>query len=152
MKKKWIGIALISALLLVGCGQDTAEQTTPAPTEPETVTEVENTTEPAVVEEEKTWLFTSEEGDFTVEIPIRFLLIETQEINDSESITSGYIYKFRAESETLEISDLSFPGVTVDQSLIEEEIEMAPGMEVLRMDEVTSEKAGTFYGVLANDT
>ena len=100
------------------------------------------------VQVEESYIFENEEKDFSLEIPTRFELVETELVED---YAQGYIYRFTSGPETFEISDIEFPGVTVDEALIEEEVEMGSGLEITRFDHVEVPSVGTFYGALVHD-
>lgn len=96
-----------------------------------------------------TFVFENEGKDFTISIPARFVLAETEVLDD---VLKGQIYRFKNGTETLEISDIEFPGVEVNEELIKEEMEMGSGLELTRLDKVEVPGAGTFYGALVHDT
>ncbi len=95
------------------------------------------------------FLFKNEEENFSLDIPGRFELVETEKLTDG---LKGNIYRFVNADESLEISDIEFPGVEVNEALIEEEMEMGSGLEITRMDNIDLPGQGKFYGALVHDT
>lgn len=141
-----MGTGLIFA---AGCSDKNAE-VSPPPAQEQPAAEPEKT-EPEKQEPvtEELVVFENNQKDFSISLPARFKLDETIEIAEEPA---GFVYKLSDGNETLEISDIAFPGVEVNEELIHEEIEMGSGLEVLRMDNITVTDQGTFYGALVNDT
>lgn len=150
MNKKYAAL-LLSALLVFGltaCSK-TAEQEGGAGDAPavEAPKQEENKGTGEAVQYE-TFTFENELKDFTIEIPSRFELAETELVDD---FLQGHVYRFVSGPETFEISDIEFPGVEVNETLIEEEIEMGSGLELTRLDNIDVPNVGTFYGALVHD-
>ena len=132
-------LATVMVFALAACGpSDSAGNNS----DKETPSGPESTTE-------ESFVFSNELGDFSISIPGRFELIKTEELTDT---LKGHIYQFKSGDEVLEISDIEFPGVEVNEALIEEEMEMGGGLEITRMDNITVPGQGTFYGALVHDT
>lgn len=89
------------------------------------------------------------ETDFQLDIAGRFDHVATEKVEDG---LEGHVYRFADGDETLEISDIAFPGVEVSEALIEEEVEMGGGMEITRLDSIDLGDRGTLYGGLIHDT
>ncbi len=154
MTKNWIGkmslLAVVAAMALVGCGpKETAtteqETQTTAPTEQNATTQA-----PSKEEFEP---FESTVDGIKLNVPKRFSLVETEVIAEEDNKgTNGSIYRFEDGNEVLEISRLYFPGVTVNEELIEEEVHLGQGLQVLRMDHMETKDGVKIYGVLTHDT
>lgn len=93
-------------------------------------------------------LFESKDGDFLVNLDSGYV---EKTVDESEN-PKGYVYSYERGDEILNISEFTIPGVTLDEKMIEEEIEMATEMEVLRPDTIDLKENGKFYGVLVKDT
>lgn len=130
-------VTMVFAMVACGAPKDTGNNP-----DNEAQSESENTAD-------ESFVFSNERGDFSVRIPSRFELIETEELSDT---LTGHVYKFKSGDEVLEISDIEFPGVEVNEALIEEEMEMGGGLEITRMDNIDIPGQGTFYGALVHDT
>lgn len=158
MKRK-IAKALILAIILTvglaGCEKKTQENTGNSQTQEN---KIEDNKENTDIEEKKpdekseTFIFTNEKEDITVNIPKKFELVEIENVTQEQGKgTEGNIYKFKSETEMLEISDLVFGDVEVNEAFIEEEVSLASGLEVLRMDHFDTPVTKVF-GLLAHDT
>lgn len=144
-KKYWAFLlATILTFGIVGCSQK--EETNEGAENPPQVEEPSKAEE---VTELETFTFENDLKDFTIEIPSRFELVETEVVDD---LLKGHVYKFESGPETFEISDIEFPDVEVNEDLIQEEIEMGSGLELTRLDNVEVPNVGTFYGALVHDT
>ncbi|MGL5258280.1 MAG: hypothetical protein ACRC76_14730 [Proteocatella sp.] len=98
--------------------------------------------------EAKSILFENQAGDFSVELNSDYV---EKSVDKSEN-PEGYVYSYERGEEVLNISEFIIPGVTLDEKMIEEEIEMGTEMEVLRPDNIDLKDKGKFYGVLVKDT
>lgn len=93
-------------------------------------------------------LFEGNDGDFSVNLDSGYV---EKSVDESEN-PKGYVYSYEKGEEILNISEFIMPGVKLDDKMIEEEIEMATEMEVLKSDTIDLKENGKFYGVLVKDT
>ncbi len=144
---KWTLLMLILAMSLIGCTEKEAAEQESQTNQPAN----QNTTQAPPKEEFE--VFESAEEGFRLNVPKHFTLVETEVIKEEdEDVTHGSIYRFEDGTEVLEISRLYFPGVSVNEELIQEEIHLGQGLQVLRMDNMETKDGVKIYGVLTHDT
>lgn len=154
MKNRWakgilLGILVLAPTLVVGCSANESgkvDMPTPPNGQQETTIPKEGN-EKKEEQEPVIGNFVSKDKTFSLNVAEKLKQVDTQIIDESDDVdTTGVIYTFEGEDATLEISDLSFPDVEVDEELIREELTEGGDLNAEKIGTVLSRDGHVFYG------
>lgn len=156
LKKKNIKLAALLLLLVLGltaCGTKEDSQANDG-NDPSAPSQADaDSGEKNSEDRMRLYNFVNENGEFSLTIPQIFMEAKTEEVNEEEGGgTKGRVYKFEAEEAFLEVSDLFYPEIEVNEDLIKEEVALGEGLVLQEIKTIDTKDNHLFVGAEVMDT
>lgn len=151
---KFAALLLILILGLTACGKNEEISDTNNGTSSSTDQQTDSKDgEGDLVGKTSPYHFVSANGEFSLDLPDVFVETETEEVlKDESGGTQGQIYRFEADGTFLEVSDLLYPEIEVNEELIQEEVVGGEGLLIKEIKTIDTKDNHLFVGAEVMDT